>query len=394
MITISGYPQVGVALVGYGSIGKVHTFAYRTLPFFYAELPLLPHLEYAVVHRTETIPLVQNEGGFSYVTTDLQEAVTNPRVGMVDCCTPNSLHASVVLAALQAGKHVYCEKPLALNLNEARSIVAAAEQAGVTHQVAFNYRFVPAVLRAKQLIDEGRIGSIYGFRFLYLHSGYTDKQRPISWRMQKAVSGSGALGDLGSHIIDLSRFLLGEYQAVLATLHTYIRERPVAGKPAHMATVDVDDMFLCQVRLATGALGTIEASRMATGTNDDLRFEIHGDRGALRFHLMEPNWLEFYDATAPADPFAGERGFTRIETAQRYPTPAVFPSPRAPVGWLRFHVASQYDFLCRIVGKPAVGATFIDGLRAQEIMTAMELSQQRQTWVHLAEVASSENGLT
>lgn len=375
--------QVGVALVGYGGIGKVHTFGYQNLHFFYEKLPLRPVLNWVAVRRPETCAKALFEGGFSQATTDYAEAVTAANVDFVDCCTPNHLHAPVVMAALKAGKHVYCEKPLALNVAQARAMVKQAKRSGVHHQVAFNYRFVPAALRARQLIEEGRIGEIYGFRFLYLHSSYTDKNRPVSWRLQKATGGSGALGDLGSHAIDMSRFLLGDYQAVLATTHTYIRQRPVPGGSGKQATVDVDDMFLCQVRLAGGALGTVEASRVATGSNDDLRFEIHGSRGALRFHLMEPNWLDFYDAKASGNPIGGERGYTRIETAGRYPAPAVFPAPRAPVGWLRFHIASQYDFLCRLAGEEAQGATFVDGLRVQEIMAAIEQSSCSSKWVEV-----------
>lgn len=371
----------GIALVGYGGIGKVHAFAYKALALFYRQLPLHPSLAWVAVRRMESGISAQKEIGFSNLSTDYTEAVSAADVDIVDCCTPNHLHAPVILAALAAGKHVYCEKPLALDVNEARTMLRAAEEAGVVHQVAFNYRFVPAVWRAKQLIAAGRLGEIYGFRFLYLHSGYTDKARPLSWRLQKASGGSGALGDLGSHVIDMSRYLLGEYAAVSATLHTYIKTRPLPTAPHLSGAVDVDDIFLCQVQLAGGAVGTIEASRMATGSNDDLRFEIHGSLGALRFNLMDPNWLEFYDATKPGEPLGGERGFTRIETAGRYPEPSCFPSARAPVGWLRFHIASQYDLLCRVAGQEAHGATFVDALRVQEIMAAIEKSSQTGAWV-------------
>lgn len=379
----------GYTLVGYGGIGKVHAFGYQNLHFLYSELPLQPRPRWVAVGRPESCARAQAEGGFPRATTNYIEAVTDPDVDFVDCCTPNHLHAPVVMAALKAGKHVYCEKPLALNVADARAMLEAADQAQVYHQVAFNYRFIPAVMRARQLIAEGRIGDIYGFRFLYLHSSYIDKNRPLSWRLQKATGGSGALGDLGSHVLDMSRFLLGDYAAVLATTHTYIRHRPLPGAAGdEQGLVDVDDMFLCQVRLANGALGTVEASRLATGSGDDLRFEIHGSRGALQFQLMEPNWLHFFDAGAPGDPIGGERGYTRIETACRYPAPAAFPAPRSTVGWLRFHMASQYDFLCRMAGKKAIGATFVDGLRVQEIIAAIELSSEQGRWVTMAPVAA------
>ncbi|HHT28122.1 MAG TPA: Gfo/Idh/MocA family oxidoreductase [Firmicutes bacterium] len=375
-----------LALIGYGAIGKVHTYAYKVLPFHYAELPLEPVPTWVAVRRRHTGPQALREGGFKYCATDFHTAINAADTDFVDCCTPNHLHLPVAVAASKAGKAIYCEKPLARDLAEAKTMLAAVEEAGVAHQVAFNYRFVPAVIRAQQLIAAGRLGNILAFRFYYLHSGYTNPNRPISWRMQKAISGSGALGDLGSHIIDLSRFLLGEYQAVSAILHTYIKERPIAEHPGATGVVDVDDAFLCQAKLANGAIGTLEATRMATGANDDLRFEIHGALGALRFNLMEPNRLAFYDATRPGEPLGGERGYTYVDTIGNYLPPAHFPSARAPVGWLRFHIASQYDFLCRLAGLPAIGATFVDGLRTQEIMTAIALSSERGAWVDMAEV--------
>jgi predicted dehydrogenase len=378
--------QARLALVGYGGIGRVHTYAYKALPFHYAQLPLEPAPTWVAVHHDQTGPQAMREGGFTHYTTDFREAINSSETDFVDCCTPNHLHLEVALAAANAGKAIYCEKPLARDLTEVRTMLSAVEEASVTHQVAFNYRFVPAALRAQQLIADGRLGDILAFRFHYLHSGYTNPNRPITWRMQKAISGSGALGDLGSHIIDLSRFLLGEYSAVSAILHTYIKQRPLDKQSGALGVVDVDDAFLCQVKLANGAIGTLEATRMATGTNDDLRFEIHGTLGALRFSLMEPNHLGFYDATKPGDPIGGERGYTYVDTIGNYPPPAHFPSARAPVGWLRFHIASQYDFLCRLTGRPAIGATFVDGLRTQEIMTAIALSSERGAWVDINEI--------
>ena len=239
-------------------------------------------------------------------------------------------------------------------------------------------------MRAKQLRTRGPWGDLH-FRAQYLHSGYVDPKRPLSWRLQKATGGAGALFDLGSHVIDLMRFLVGDYAAVMADIKTFITERPDPDRPDQKGRVDVDDYSLLQVRMTSGALGVIEASRVATGANDDLRFEIHGSKGALRFSLMEPNWLWFYDGTRSQEPLGGTSGFTRIETVQRYPKPAGFPGPKFAVGWTRYHCASQYDFL-QSIWDPAhqpLGATFADGVRVQAVLEAVQQASERQTWVEV-----------
>jgi predicted dehydrogenase len=247
----------------------------------------------------------------------------------------------------------------------------------------FNYRFSPAMMRARQLVEEGFLGRIFSVRAAYLHAGYVDPTRPISWRLDAARSGGGALFDLGSHVLDLIRFLLGEYESVYAVTETFIKERPLPGKPGERMTVNVDDLALMIVRLANGAVGTFEASRLATGTNDELRLEIHGSEGALRFNLMEPNWLYVYDARQPGEPVGGQRGFKAIETVQRYPAPAVLPGPKFSVGWMRFHIASQYDFIANLVeGRPA-SPDFVDGLKVQEVMEAGYISAREKRWVSL-----------
>jgi predicted dehydrogenase len=289
----------------------------------------------------------------------------------------------VLIAAMCAGKHVYCDKPLAMNLAEAREIVSVAQAAGVKHQMTFNYRFAPAMMRAKQLVGEGLLGRVFSFRAAYLHAGYVDPERPMSWRLDAAQGGGGALYDLGSHALDLLRFLLGEYAGVHAVTETFIRERPLPGRPGEKAPVEVDDLILMTLRMADGALGTLEASRLATGANDELRLEIHGSHGALRFNLMDPNWLDVYDMRQPGAPIGGRRGFTAIETVQRYPAPAALPGPKFSVGWMRFHIASQYDFIASLVEDRPTSPDLVDGLKVQEVMEAAYLSARESRWVPL-----------
>jgi predicted dehydrogenase len=311
--------------------------------------------------------------------TDFRRVVDDPRVDVVHVCTPNAAHREACVAALRAGKHVYCDKPLARDVAEAEEIVAAATAAPDSrHQMTFQYRFLPATLRAKELMEAGFVGRLFGYRAAYLHAGYVEADRPMSWRLDAAAAGGGALFDLGSHILDLMRHLAGEAVRVAATLKTLIPERP-DGKGG-VAKVAVDDLALIQVELAGGGLGTIEASRLATGTNDELRFEIHGDKGALRFNLMDPNWLHAYDHREATGPHGGERGFKAIEAVQRYPKPAALPGPKNAIGWMRAHIACLHHFVtCVAEGRPAK-PDFCDGLAVQRLMAAAQRASEAGRW--------------
>ncbi len=293
------------------------------------------------------------------------------------------MHKDFLIEALEREKHIYCEKPLTLNLKEAEEVLKAAEKSHIVHQMTFEYRFIPAIMRAKQLIEEGLLGDVFSFRGSYLHSGYIDPSRPMSWRMDKKKAGGGALFDLGSHVLDLVRYLLGEYKAVFATTPTFIQERPLPEDSGKKAAVEVDDLAFLQVEMASGALGTVEASRLATGANDELRLEIHGSKGALYFNLMEPNWLWVYDVRDPDEPMGGRRGFKKIETVQRYPEPASLPGPKFSIGWMRYHIASQYDFLSRVVKGKVGNPSFYDGYKVQEVLEAAQISAKEKRWVSL-----------
>lgn len=375
-------PELGIGMLGYGFMGRMHTYAYQSLPFIYDPPPARIRRVAVCTAHAETARRAAGQGGYERGETDFRRVIEDPAVHVVHVCTPNASHRDACIAALEAGKHVYCDKPLALNTAEAEEIVAAAARApGVRHQMTFQYRFLPATLRAKQLMDAGFAGRLFSCRAAYLHAGYVEADRPMSWRLDARAAGGGALFDLGSHAIDLVRHLAGEAVRVQATLKTFIAERP-DGQQGR-AVVEVDDLALLHLEMASGALATIEASRLATGTNDELRLELHGDKGALRFNLMDPNWLHAYDHREPSGPYGGQRGFKAIETVQRYPHPAALPGPKNSIGWMRAHIACLHNFLtCIVEGQPA-RPDFHDGLAVQRIMAAAQRSAREGRWAEV-----------
>lgn len=375
--------QLGVGMVGYGFIGKVHTLCYQSIPLYYDPSPVKVKLVGVSTAHKESGHKAIEQAGYEFATTDYRVLLEREDINIINCCTPNYLHKDILIDAVRAGKHVYCEKPLAMNLREAKEILEVIRGSQVKHQMVFQYRFVPAMMRAKQLVDAGFLGKIFHFRASYLHSGYIDPLRPISWRLDKKKSGGGALFDLGSHALDTVRFLLGDFESVYATTQTFFKKRPLEGALDKKGEVEVDDLALLQLKLERGGVGALEVSRVATGTNDEMRVEIHGSKGALSFNLMEPNWLYVYDVRENGEPIGGMRGFKRMETVQRYPKPAVLPGPKFSVGWMRYHIASLYNFLKHIAAETMPSPNFEDGLKIQEIMEATYLSVERKEWVKL-----------
>lgn len=377
--------SLGVGVVGYGFIGKVHAFAHRSLPLFYDPLPAQTRLVGVCTATPASGEKAMAQAGFAFATTDPAELLAHPDIDVIHCCTPNDAHHGLLAAALRAGKHVYCDKPLTRTVAEAEAISSfAARTPGVVHRMTFNYRFAPATLRAKELIEAGFLGELYQFRGAYLHAGYLDPKRPRTWRLEMARSGGGAIMDLGVHIFDLLRHLLGEFAEVHAHLETRIPERPdpQTGEPR---PVDVDDIAIVQARTESGAHGVIEASRLATGVQDELRFELHGSKGAISFNLMDPNWLTVYDATIPEAPLGGNRGPQRIECVARYPKPYALGATKNTLGWPQLHVHCLHDFIRAVAeGDTASGPNFADGLAAQRFVDACQRSAASWGWAVLA----------
>ena len=369
---------MNIGLAGYGMIGRVHGMNYGELPFLYPGALPRPVLHTVCTSSPATAEAAAAEGGFTASTTDIHAMIANPEIDVIDVSVPNHLHEPVILEALEAGKSVYCEKPLAGTIEDAREIAAAVAAAGAAPGPArfgmvFQYRFIPAIMKAREILDAGRIGRVFTWRAEYLHSGYQNPGRPMSWRMRREAGGSGALGDLGSHIIDLVRCLIGEFHSVQGQMETFIPERPLAEGSAEYGRVTVDDAAWFRARMADGSVGTLEASRFATGTMDDLRITIYGEKGALKFNLMDPGFLYYFDEAKPSGNFGGERGWQRLETAQYYPG-AKAPPARAPIGWVRSHAENQYAFLKAVSEnrEPSPGIT--DGLRTQLVIDAVERS--------------------
>jgi predicted dehydrogenase len=354
----------GVGIIGFGFMGRAHSYGHVNLPLFYDPPPCRTRLVAVATSRPESAHAAQRALGFELATADWRELIERQDIHIIHVCTPNKFHKEQVLAALTAAKHVYCDKPLCMNRAEADEIAAALPRASVTHQMALHNRFFPATMRAKRMIEEGFLGELLSFRGAYLHSSSADPGAPLKWKLDPGVSGGGVLLDLGSHILDLVQHLVGPLRIVESTTHIAYAERPLAGQPDRTAQVKAEDAVFVTVRASNGAPGYVEASKIATGAMDELRFEIHGSRGALRFNLMEPNLLWAYDMTLPAN----ERGWRAIETIQNYPPPAVFPPGKVGLGWLRAHAACLHNFLAAVAEKRPAEPSLEVGVQLQCLM--------------------------
>ncbi len=375
--------KIRIGLIGYGGIGRVHAAAYRAIPFHYGLPADSISIAGVATTRSATAERAAEEIGCQFFTNDYRELLARSDIDAVDICTPNDSHHEIVLAAAAAGKHIYCEKPLAMNVAEALSMAKAVAAAGVKGQMTFNFRFFPAITRAKQLMDEGFVGRVFSFRGRYHRSSYISSDKPMSWRLKREFTGGGALFDLGSHILDLLYYLLGDFAAVNATLDTLIKQRPIASGSADTVPVDVDDIALLHARLPDGTLGTVEISRMGTGATNDVTFEVFGDKGAIRFDLGDPAWLYVYDARDAESPLGGARGFRKIEAVGRYDGQRAPDWTMAP-GFMRVHAECQYQFIRSIWEDKPTSPSIADGLHIQQVMDAAERSSQSGAWVNVA----------
>lgn len=365
--------MTGIALIGYGAMGRAHAMAYRDISFHYGLPADAIRIVGVATTREETARAAAAEIGCDLGVSDYWRLLDRDDVHVVDVCTPHDSHAEIVIAAAQAGKHVYCEKPLARTLDEAERIAAAVRAAGVQLGLTFNFRFFPCVLHAKRLMDEGFAGRVFSFHGRYFRASYVDPQRPMAWRLRRAQAGGGIVIDSGAHLVDLTHFLIGDIAELRAVTGTPHKQRPKAKGSSEMEEVDVEDMAFVQLRAAGGALGTWEMSRVATGATNDIWFEVRGDQGALRFTLEEPNWLYAYDMRS------AHKGFVRIETVGRY-AGQLAPDWTAPVGVPRTHAECQYQFLKAIWEGREPSPGLDDGLRAQRTIEAVYRSAASSAW--------------
>jgi predicted dehydrogenase len=374
--------SINVALVGYAFMGRAHSNAYRqVVPFFQPRLT--PTMKVLCGRSAPAVTSAARQLGWEEAATDWRTVIARDDIDLVDISTPGDSHAEIAIAAARAGKHVICEKPLANSVADARRMLAAVERAGVVHMVCHNYRRAPAVMLAKQLIDEGRLGELRHYRGTYLQDWIVDPAFPMTWRFDKARAGSGALGDIAAHSIDLARFLVGEIVDVTGDLKTFIRKRPRGGGAPRekLLEVTVDDAASALVRFDNGAIGTIEATRLAPGRKNYNRFEINGSRGSLAFNLERMNELEVY---FEADPPA-LRGFRTIQaTEPMHPYIKAWWPPGHIIGYEHTFVHTVYDLLEGIADGRSPAPSFVDGLRNQQVLDAIERSAASRRWTRVA----------
>jgi len=370
-------------MMGFGFMGKTHTFAHKTIPLYYSPLPFACELK-VICESTEALAeLAKATGGFERCTTDMRKVIEADDVDIIHVCTPNQQHFPALVEAIKAGKHIYVDKPVTATLDEADQLTAMLTGYKGTAQVALQYRFFPATLHAKQLIEEGFLGQVTHFRAAYLHAGSVDPEKAVNWKSTSAAGG-GVIRDLGPHVLDLISHLIGPMSAVQCVSRIWATERPSLDKPGTRMKVDVEDAAVMLLKQSDGAIGSVEVSKIATGSEDELRFEIHGQHGAIRFNLMQPNYLEVYDARTPEGEFGGNRGWQKIATVQRYLSPGgKFPGPKFSLGWIRSHVHSLCNFLQCVDEGVEAHPSLSEGLHMQRVLEAIRQSTEQQTWVDL-----------
>jgi predicted dehydrogenase len=366
--------ELRVAVIGHRFMGRAHASAWRQVARFFP-VPRRPVLQVLCGRDPAATRAAAETLGFAEAATSWQEVVRRPDIDVVDICTPVALHHPMALAAAAAGKAILCEKPLARDPAEAEEMLAAVRRAGVPHMLCHNYRRVPAVALARRLIDDGRVGRIFHFRGVYLSDRQVDPQTPRTWRHDRAQAGGGAVTDIGSHVLDLARYLVGEIAEVSGELRTFITERPLPDG-AGMAPVDVDDAALALLRFAGGATGTVEVSKFGTGHRNYNRFEINGSAGSVVFNLERLNELEFFDRADGT--LAGFR--TILVTERDHPYIASWWPPGHTLGWEHTFTNAIADLIQAIATGAPVRPDFEDGVRVQHVIAAVQRAAASRRW--------------
>lgn len=384
--------KLNVAMIGGGFMGKAHAMAYAAMPMFFWPAPAIPVRKVVVDVNAEMAETARDRFGFEEASTDWRAVIARPDIDIIDICTPNDSHAEIAIAAAKAGKHIICEKPLARTGAESKTMLDAVKASGSIHMVAFNYRRTPAVALARKLIEEGRIGDILNFRGTYLQDWSADPDSPLSWRFQKSVAGSGTVGDIGTHVLDFARYLVGEVASVNALVKNHIPTRPkqtggvdklgVGGgdRNAERGAVDVDDEMLTMLKFSNGAIGSIEATRNAYGRNNFLTFEIHGTKGSLAFNYERRDELQVMFA----DDVGDARGFRTVYTGPAHPYGSgLWPIPALGIGYGETKIVECYDLCTAIVTGQQPSPNFEDGYRIALIADAILASGESGQWVDI-----------
>jgi predicted dehydrogenase len=370
--------HLNVALIGYAFMGRAHSNAYRQVGRFFSPKHV-PRMKVLCGRTPAGVTAAAGQLGWEEAATDWRDVVSRKDIDIVDIATPGDSHAEIAIAAARAGKVVFCEKPLANTLKEAEKMLAAVNKAGVIHMICHNYRRAPAVMLARQLIEEGKLGRLYHYRGTYLQDWVADPAVPLYWRLRKEAAGSGALGDIASHSLDLARFLVGEIAEVTGALETFVKERPLPDNPKKKGKVTVDDASASVVRFDNGALGTIEASRFATGRKNYNRFEINGSKGSVVFNLERMNELDVY---LTGDDSAVQ-GFHNVMVTNGASHPYFshwWPEGHI-IGYEHTFIHTVYDLLEAIAKDKVPTPNFEDGVRNQKVLDAMEKAAVTRRWV-------------
>ena len=379
--------SLNVGMIGYKFMGKAHSNAWRQAPRYFG-LKAQPVMKTLCGRNAAGVKEAARQLGWEKTSTDWREVVNDPDIHVIDITTANDTHAEIAIAAARAGKHVLCEKPLALTVTQCRAMLDAVRKARVTHMICHNYRRIPALALARRMIEAGELGDLYHFRARYLQDWIVDPKFPLVWRLQSKVAGSGAHGDIQAHIIDIGRYLVGEFSEVCGLMHTFIKQRPLvedsAGLSAKgggkMGKVTVDDAAMMIGRFKNGALANLEATRFALGRKNAIQVEVNGSKGSLYFDFEDMNHLRFFNTADPAH----AKGFRDIiVTEGAHPYAGAWWPPGHIIGYEHTFIHAVADFVnAAAAGKP-VKPDFEDGLRNQIVLEAVETSAKTHNWVKL-----------
>ena len=382
--------QVNVGLVGYMFMGKAHSVGYRDCAFAFPDVKARPVMKEICGLDGSEAAKFADQYGWERSSEGYKRVVEADDIDLVDISTGNDTHREIALAAAANGKHVFCEKPMALSVAECREMIKAVEKAGIIHMINFNYRTVPAVTLARQMIEKGMIGTPYHFRAVYLQDWIMDPDFPLVWRLQKDKAGSGAHGDLNAHIIDMGRWLCGEFDSVCGMMKTFIKKRPLlsanvvglagAKGSGKMGDVTVDDATLFMARFKNGAIGTFEATRFAGGNKNGVHFEMNGSEGSIRFNIERYNELEYFSRKDKD----GQQGWkTILVTEGSHPYLKGWWPAGHIIGWQQTFVHQVYNLMNGIAAGKNPSPNFYDGLKCQSVLESVEKSAETESWVKI-----------
>lgn len=382
--------KLNIALIGYKFMGKAHSYALMATPFFF-KTGIEPCRKVIVGRHEGPLRQAAQDFGWEEISTDWREVVRRPDIDVIDIATPPNTHAEIAIAAAEAGKHIFCEKPFTVTVDEAQRTLDAVRRAGIKHMLGFNYRRVPALALAQQLIQSGRLGQIYHFRAAYLQDWIMDPQFPRIWKLNRAIAGSGPHHELNSHLIDLALFLVGPITRVVGMEETFVKERPAEAEAEQLSTmltaqagssrmepVDVDDTTSFLARFANGAVGTFESTRFAAGRRNHNRIEVNGSRGSVYFDLEDMNRLQYYNADDPGD----VPGFRSIQVNEGcHPYIDHWWPPGHGIGYQNTFVNQFADFFQAIAQDSRPEPGFEVGVQNQQVLEAVTQSIANQRWV-------------